>query len=189
MPSLSILAAAALTLLTSNAMPQPSPSQIFARNQSCSVIQQVTSTFYGYPDNSPPGAGIAYTQCGRSAAGGSGTFSDPVTFATASGEFDVCEVIYAPYLKKYLRYEDECAQCETDWSSGTYHVDTWIGSSTQDGGQDQINCEDNLTPDAQSIIRYPASDLEVDATPLYDNGQCNTDHTYTGYDTSTYCSS
>lgn len=87
-----------------------------------------------------------------------------MTFASASGEFNTCEVIYAPYLKKYLRYEDECTQCESDWNNGgTWHVDTWIGSSTQDGGQNQIDCEDQLTPDAQSIIRNPADDLEVDS--------------------------
>jgi hypothetical protein len=157
MHSISLLATALTLLSSSNASP------LLARDDTCSVVQQVTSTFYGYPDNSPPGAGIAYTQCGRDNAGGSGTFSDPLTFASAAGEFDTCEVIYAPYLKKYLRYEDECTQCESDWNSGTWHVDTWTGSSTSDGGQDQINCEDQLTPDAQSIIRNPADDLEVDS--------------------------
>ncbi|CRG85474.1 hypothetical protein PISL3812_02530 [Talaromyces islandicus] len=187
MYSTTLLATAALTLLSSSSA---TASPFLQSRDTCSVVQQVTSTFYGYPDNSPPGAGIAYTQCGRDEAGGTGTYSDPVTFASASGEFETCEIIYAPYLKKYLRYEDECAQCESDWDNdGTWHVDTWIGSSTSDGGQDQIDCEDQLTPDAQSIIRNPADNLEVDTTALYDNGSCNTDSTYTDYDTSTYCSS
>lgn len=128
----------------------------------CSVQGDVTTTFYGYPDNSPPGAAIAYTQCGRSEAGGTGTYDDPVTFASAEGEFNVCDVIYAPYLKKYLRFEDECDQCTSDWNDGTWHIDVWIGSSTTNGGDNQINCEDDLTPDSQSIILNPASDLEVD---------------------------
>lgn len=162
MHSISLLATTLPLLLLSS--PTSASPLLAARDNTCSVVQQVTTTFYGYPDNSPPGAGIAYTQCGRSVAGGTGSYDDPVTFATASGEFNTCEVIYAPYLKKYLRYEDECAQCESDWNnSGTWHVDTWIGSSTSDGGQDQINCEDSLTPDAQSIIRNPDSGLEVDS--------------------------
>lgn len=33
----------------------------------------------------------------------------------------------------------------------------------QDGGQNQIDCEDNLTPDSQSIILNPDSGLEVDS--------------------------
>lgn len=131
---------------------------------SCSIQGGVTTTFYGYPDNSPPGADIAYTQCGRSAAGGTGTYDDPLTFASAEGEFQICDVIYAPYLKKYLRFEDECDQCTSDWNNGgTWHIDVWTGSSTQDGGQNQIDCEDNLTPESQSIILNPDSGLEVDS--------------------------
>ena len=42
---------------------------------------------------------------------GTGTYSDPLTFASGSGEFNTCEIIYVPYLKKYARYEDYCAQC------------------------------------------------------------------------------
>ena len=42
---------------------------------------------------------------------GSGTYSDPLTFASAPGEFSTCEVIYVPYLKKYARFEDTCDQC------------------------------------------------------------------------------
>lgn len=140
-----------------------------ASTGSCSVQFGVQQTFYGYPDNSPPGAGIAYTQCGRSQAGGTGTYDDPLTMATASGELKVCEVVYAPYLKKYLRYEDECAQCNTDWKNGgKWHIDTWTGSSTENGGQKQIDCEDSLTPDAaQSIIRNPSRDLPVDSKHIH----------------------
>lgn len=130
----------------------------------CSVVGNVEMTFYGYPDNSPPGPGIAY-DCGRGyVAGGTGTYSDPLTMATAPGELNVCEVIYAPYLKKYLRFEDECAQCESDWGSGIWHIDTWTGSTTQSGGQNQIDCEDDLTPNGgQNIVRSPPSNLAVDS--------------------------
>jgi hypothetical protein len=149
----------------------------------CSIVSGVTMTFYGYPDNSPPGAGTAYNCGGRNyVAGGTGTYSDPLTFASDSSEYSVCEVIYSPYLKKYLRMEDECAQCgrwhrmdlvskdglandsaESDWGSGKEHIDIWTGSSTTNGGQAQINCEDDLTPNtgSQSIIRQPSSSLPV----------------------------
>lgn len=46
---------------------------------------------------------------------GVGTYSDPLTFASAPGEFSSCEIIYLPYLKKYVRFEDYCAQCSM-WS-------------------------------------------------------------------------
>lgn len=43
-------------------------------------------------------------------------------------------------------------------------MDIWTGSPTVNGGQDQINCEDDLTQDSQSrtIVRNPASTYEVD---------------------------
>ncbi|KAL1965122.1 hypothetical protein VTN77DRAFT_6035 [Rasamsonia byssochlamydoides] len=184
MPSKTTLAAILAVIAAATASPLTDSS-----SAACKVQKNVQQTFYGYPDNSPPGASIAYTQCGRSEAGGTGTYDDPLTMATASGELKVCEIVYAPYLKKYLRYEDECAQCETDWQSGEWHVDTWTGSSTQNGGQKQINCEDDLTPDAgQAIIRNPSKDLPVDTTALFSNGKCQTSHTYPSYSTSTYCS-
>jgi len=146
----------------------------------CSTQGDTTVTFYGYPDNSPPGAGTAYNCGGRNnIAGGTGTYADPLTFATADGEFQQCEIIYLPYLKKYLRYEDSCEQCTTDWSSGKAHIDVWTGSNSSNGGQNQIDCEDSLTPDAQSIVRSPPNNLDVDDSALFD-GSCHTDHTYPG---------
>ncbi|KAL8949556.1 MAG: hypothetical protein Q9222_004348 [Ikaeria aurantiellina] len=82
--------------------------------RACSTITGVTHTFYGYPDNDPPGPATAYNCGGRNnIAGGTGTYTDPLTFASAPGEFSTCEVIYVPYLKKYARFEDSCAQCST----------------------------------------------------------------------------
>lgn len=53
----------------------------------------------------------------------------------------------------------------TDFNNGKYHVDVWTGSSTSNGGQAQINCENALTPNAQSIVRQPPTNLEVDSKP------------------------
>lgn len=79
----------------------------------CSVTTDVVVTFYGSPDNDPAGSdGTAYNCGGRNKhAQGSGSHADPLTFATAPGEYSECEVVYSPYLKKYLRMEDSCAQC------------------------------------------------------------------------------
>lgn len=60
----------------------------------------------------PPGASTSYNCGGRNyVAGGTGTYDDPVTMATAQGEFKRCEILYVPYLHKYVRYEDFCQQC------------------------------------------------------------------------------
>jgi hypothetical protein len=187
----------------------------------CSKQGSTQITFYGFPDNDPPGPGTAFNCGGRNnVAGGSGTFNDPVTFASATGEFSQCEVIYVPYLEKYARMEDDCQQCgksnafiqcylysllrtssilyhrvpvfpgicilslglpkamsikfpadsfviytEDDFKNGKLHIDIWTGSPLFNGGDDQINCENALTPDGgQTIIRNPASNYAVDCT-------------------------
>jgi hypothetical protein len=70
----------------------------------CSQFDGVTITFFGFPDNDPPSADTAYDCGGRNfVAGGSGTFDDPLTMASAEGEFSQCEIVYVPYLQKYAR--------------------------------------------------------------------------------------
>ncbi|KAI1243842.1 hypothetical protein MGN70_013708 [Eutypa lata] len=159
------------------------------RAQSCSVVNDVVVTFYGSPDNDPPGSDDTAYPCGgrNNHAGGVGSYDEPLTFATAPGEYNQCEVVYAPYIKKYLRMEDSCATCTSDWQNGVAHIDIWTGT-VADGGDAQIECENQLTPDPrQSFIRNPASDLEVDLTALWDNGKCNTGNTYLNYDAGDYC--
>jgi hypothetical protein len=36
-----------------------------ALSTACSIVSNSKVTFYGYPDNSPPGAGVAYNCGGR----------------------------------------------------------------------------------------------------------------------------
>ncbi|KAF7593015.1 hypothetical protein BBP40_012102 [Aspergillus hancockii] len=162
-----------------------------AIRQSCHV-QDTIHTFYGFPDNDPPGAAIAY-DCGRGqTAGGVGTFNDPVTFASTLGEFEMCEMIYDPYLRKYLRMEDHCATCNRDWGMGTWHIDVWTGSTTINGENDQIECESKLTPTPQlkPIVRRPGSDLPVNTTPLFittNNSICNVGSVFPNYVAQSFC--
>lgn len=134
----------------------------------CTPVGQTIHTFYGFPDNDPPGPGTAYN-CGRNfIAGGTGTYSDPLTFASAQGEFEPCEIIYDPYTRKYLRFEDYCQACTEDWEVGVSHIDVWTGSVSVNGGQEQIQCENELTPreKSQTIVRGPAGNLPVDCELL-----------------------
>lgn len=96
--TITVLAAAAASLL--------------GAAQGCSVVSGVKVTYYGAPDNDPPGDATAYNCGGRDYhAGGVGTYADPLSFATAPGEYDECEIVYLPYMKKYLRMEDYCQGC------------------------------------------------------------------------------
>lgn len=135
--------------------------------KACKVLTGVTHTFYGYPDNDPPGANILYN-CGRgNTAGGIGTYGDPLTFASGRGEFEECEIIYVPYLQKYLRHEDYCATCDKNWDKGTWHIDVWTGSTSANGQDHQISCENSLTPAPMSIVRSPGKGLPVDGEWIF----------------------
>jgi hypothetical protein len=52
-----------------------------AASKSCSTESDFEVTFYGYADNSPPGAGIAY-DCGRGYTAGGGSPSLLICFKT-----------------------------------------------------------------------------------------------------------
>ncbi|KAJ2982698.1 hypothetical protein NUW58_g1748 [Xylaria curta] len=163
----------------------------------CSITRNVKTTFYGVPDNDPAGSdAIAYSCSARGYhAGGVGTYNDPLTFASKQGSgYRQCEIVYFPYLKKYIRNEDICASCSeyllcalslktntAEW------VDVFTGNS-QNGGAGQVNCENQLTPNAaQTVIRDPATNLEVDTTPLWISGTCNTGHVYHNNNAANYC--
>lgn len=152
----------------------------------CDDVEKVKVTFYGYPDNTPPGPNIrcllssrsdctgcptnsssstTATHCGPrgETAGGTGTYNDPITMASAATWFCHQEVVYMPFLQKYVRYEDFCADCIGNATIGVRHIDIWTGSTTINGGRLQDKCERLLTPNTmQAMIRNPPPNLTVD---------------------------
>jgi hypothetical protein len=81
--------------------------------------------------------------------------------ASAGKWFCHLEVVYLPYLQKYLRYEDFCQACTDDANKGQdVHIDIWTGSTKHNGGNLQVSCEDTLTPGSmQTMVRNPSPDL------------------------------
>ena len=171
-------------------------------------------TMYGFPDNTPPSAGIAAGHSGSAItfpnnnvgqgihpqAGGTGTYSDPITFATSNTELWYGTEIYIPRFQKYFIGEDSCTECGQDMRGaapnnpdgtigpgpdggpGFIHFDLWVGGQTADW-PDVILCEDALTlsnpdgsPFMDPIVLNPGPNEPVDTTPIFDptTGKCNT---------------
>jgi uncharacterized protein YjbI with pentapeptide repeats len=171
-------------------------------------------TMYGYPDNTPPSAGIAAGHSGsnitfpdnnvgqgiHTQAGGTGTYADPITFATSNTELWYGTEIYIPRFQKYFIAEDSCTECGQDMRGaapnnpdgtigpgpdggpGMIHFDLWVGGQTADW-PDVILCEDALTlanadgsPYMDPIVVNPGPGEAVDTTPIFDpaTGKCNT---------------
>lgn len=156
-----IIAVVALILSTGDCLwlhPEVAPIDCTA----VEYVENSTVTFYGGPDNDPAWSNATAYVCDPSHgyhAGGTGSYDDPLSFAAAVGEYKKCEIVYSPYVKKYLRKDDTCASCKAP------HIDIWTGSSiTQKNGVKQIKCEETMTPDeGQRVIRNPPKDLHVNS--------------------------
>jgi hypothetical protein len=139
---------------------------------------QAFMTLYGYADNSPPGTVIAHP-CLHSQAGGTGTYADPITFATDVAELGWCQIIYVPYMERYFIHEDECSECDQNWNTlHLYRFDMWAGgdasSLVQPGRKALLGCESTWTrgnsptdPSNPTIEIDPPSDLPVVTTPIF----------------------
>jgi hypothetical protein len=138
------------------------------------TMQTVEMTFYGWADNSPPGNAIAYPKNGgfptiHDAAGGTGTYADPITYATDKLELPVGTRVYAPVIEKYLVMEDDCGQCDTDWtSSQMWHIDVWMNSNGTESSSALVTCEDQWTQTTTTIEIDPPPGRTVTTNPLFD---------------------
>ena len=137
-------------------------------------MQSVYMTFYGWPDNSPPGGAIAYPQNGgfptvHNLAGGSGSYADPITFATDQAELPVGTLLFVPVIEKYVVMEDDCAECDTDWSSSQkWHIDVWMNSDGVADWDAVLGCEDQWTKSTTVVEINPPPGRPATAPPLFD---------------------
>ena len=137
-----------------------------------------TITFYGWPDNSPPGNKIAHPII-HNRAGGDGTYCNPTTFATErknNKEIPYGIKIYVPFLKQYFIREDLCAPSGPPTGSGSngcYKLwfDLWIGGNAKSKAHAVVECERKLTPAKEvPVILWPKDGMPVaHAGPLYRN--------------------
>jgi len=136
------------------------------------------TTSYGWNDNDPPSAQISYPRNGgyptlhNAATEGVGTINDPVTFATNKDEVAIGTIVYVPHLRKYFVMEDDCAQCDSDWKNGKYHIDLWMGPQRSSNSKSLDDCENYVTRDNVPFIVKPAGNLPVEKTPLYNGTHC-----------------
>ncbi len=140
-------------------------------------------TAYTYWDNTPPGSSDISNPIIHQKAGGTGTFSDPITVAVghdmSSGK-DVLDYaagtkFYLPYLKKYFIVEDTCGDgnkpengpCHTGYQGNPW-IDLWIDGAS--GTRAASNtCAENIT-EIHTVIQSPASNYAVVSGPVYNNG-------------------
>lgn len=123
-------------------------------------------TGFGKKDNTPRNSTTISFHCIHQEAGGTGTFSDPLTAATpghaGSTENQKCTKFYIPGIKRYVVIEDSGAS-----KFSQPHLDVWSG--TTDNVED---CEGKITKTEQ-IIENPGPDHPVNPGPIATDGGCN----------------
>ncbi len=177
---------AALAALAACSQPGGGPAlpPTGASRTSCYVVKvaptgvKATITFYGWPDNAPPGNKIAHPVL-HDRAGGDGTYCNPTTFATErknDKEIPYGIKIYVPFLKQYFIREDLCTTSGPPTGSGSngcYRLwfDLWIGGDKNSKKHAVFACERKLTPDRRvPVILWPRDGMPVrHAGPLYRN--------------------
>jgi hypothetical protein len=139
---------------------------------------EATITFYGWPDNDPPGRAIAHPVIHREAAG-DGTYCNPTTFATErknDSRIPYGMKIYVPHVRRYFVREDDCAASgphRGHGNNGCFKLwfDLWIGGTRSSKAHAVIECENALTPNGKvDVILNPKAGLPVDFPgPIYRN--------------------
>ena len=162
---------------STGANPSAGPSQAAGSG----TDQNVQITFYGAYDNDPKGSTDISDPVIHQKAGGTGTYADPLTFAspTGSGEYPIGTKIYVPLVQKYFVREDTCAVSWTapNGCGAVTHVDLYVGNPSD--SQSVVACEDSLTPSGNGKITVnPPSNLPVDASPIWNqsSGTCMKAH-------------
>lgn len=136
----------------------------------------VYTTFYASGDNTPRGSTITFLDGKEGNAGGTGTYTNPITLAVGhsisngkdTADYAYGTLFYFPDLKKYFVAQDTCGDgtapqngaCHKDIDHpGIVQLDLYAGNGSFE------NCEDNLTG-IRSVVMNPANNLAVDITPL-----------------------
>jgi hypothetical protein len=133
-------------------------------------------TGYSFQDNTPSGSAIVSAPILHKAAGGTGTFEDPITVAVPGHASDGDMAwkpgtrFYLPTVRRYVIVEDSGASPAPSGQDG--HLDMWVDGQ---GGSKATSdrCMDEITGTGIPAIMNPPPDGPVMAGPITAGGTCH----------------
>jgi hypothetical protein len=182
-----VVAGQSIQVIVADPVPTPAPGEVH--------IATAYTTGYTYWDNTPPGSAEIAFPVLHKVAGGTGTYTDPITIAVghivANGK-DIPDYapgtkMYIPNVRKYFIVEDACGDgrapqnvpchsLKTAPKGVTVWVDMWLdGQSVTAGTAD--NCAGTLTDGngaLHMLVINPASNYAVVPGSVIQNGVCAT---------------
>jgi hypothetical protein len=133
-------------------------------------------TGYSYQDNTPPGSSIVSAPLLHQKAGGTGTYTDPITVA-APGHNDGNGMgfapgtrFYLPSVQRYVIVEDSGASPAPSGTDG--HLDMWVDGEGGDKSASD-DCMNRITSSSAEAIENPPPGEPVTSGPITKDGQCN----------------
>jgi hypothetical protein len=190
-----VLAGAFALAMVSPAAQSPSPSAELTPPIVGELIPAAYTTGYTWFDNTPPGSTmISHPVLNSQAAGGTGTYADPITLAVGhsleTGE-DVLDYpagtrFYLPHVRRYFIVEDTCGDGPRPQDRGCHDlasaptgartwVDLYVGGAAGDDAAAVQACASKVTDgdtELHAMIKDPASTHPVVAGPLFQDGRC-----------------
>ncbi|WP_051341813.1 hypothetical protein [Pseudonocardia spinosispora] len=152
---------------------EPEPGTSLARNPA--KVLHIWLTGYSFQDNTPPGSAIVSAPAVHRTAGGTGTYTDPITVAVP-GHADERTMawrsgtlFYLPTVQRYAIVEDSGASPAPSGQDG--HLDMWVdGQGDSKTASDR--CMDRITGVGIPAIMDPPPDQPVLVGPITSNGSC-----------------
>lgn len=133
-------------------------------------------TGYSFQDNTPPSSAIVSAPILHETAGGTGTYSDPITVAVPGHASDGDMAwkggtrFYLPTVQRYVIVEDSGASPAPSGQDG--HLDMWVdGQGGSKSASD--NCMDKITGTGIPAIMNPPTGKPVIVGPITSNGTCH----------------
>jgi hypothetical protein len=129
-------------------------------------------TGYSWQDNTPPGSSTVSKPILHREAGGTGTYTDPITVAVpgqGNGIWSAGSRFYLPTVKRYVIVEDTGASAAPSGQDG--HLDMWIGG--QGGSRSATDaCMDKITGTDVPAVLNPPPGLPVNEGPIFGDQGC-----------------
>lgn len=131
-------------------------------------------TGYSFQDNTPPGSATVSHPIVHQKAGGTGTYTDPITVASPGSSdnmaFKPGAKFYLPSVKRYVIVEDSGASPAPSGTDG--HLDMWVDG--QGGSKSSSDaCMNRITSNSATAIADPPPNEPVMAGPITSNGTCH----------------
>lgn len=151
--------------------PIPAPQNPSSNGSEKQILAYITG--YSYYDNTPPGSTDISNGVLHSKAGGTGSFTDPITLAVGhviSGSKDTLDYaagtrFYIPDLRRYFMVEDTCGDgnspqsgpCHTGYQGHPW-LDVYVGQGASKSASDA--CMDKIT-EIHEVLINPAPNYPV----------------------------